>query len=100
MSRDQAEACHNPIWNDLEIDVFVIRRDRLIRWGRPADEAEAIAERLTLRDRERDDRNMCAECAWLSRAGRCLAPGLARPWEPVQKILHRCAAFKSPEGLQ
>ena len=49
---------------------FTTRRARLLRWGYSTDDAEALAERLTRRDRSGDDRVSCTECASY-RPGRC-----------------------------
>lgn len=57
-------------WTDAEIATFTDRRARLRRWGWPESEAEALAERLTQRDRESDERRACVECR------RCQPPGL------------------------
>jgi hypothetical protein len=46
------------------------RRARLLRWGWPEAEADALAERLVRRDREHDDRATCTECRHY-RPGRC-----------------------------
>lgn len=72
-------------------------RARLLRWGWPAPEAEAMAERLVRRDREADDRVSCAECAHY-RPGRCgkhpraglHSPGVARD---LAAMLQRCPGF-------
>ena len=72
--------------------------------GRAAD-AELLAERLTLRDRDGDDRRLCLECTWLGDTGRCLAaatgriPGADRRLEQEQTILQRCDAFGLRKGL-
>ena len=72
--------------------------------GRAAD-AELLAERLTLRDRDGDDRRLCLECSWLGDTGRCLAaatgriPGADRRLEQEQTILQRCDAFGLRKGL-
>jgi hypothetical protein len=88
MARERAEACHSPCWTEEEMRRFADRRDRLLRWGHDAQSAEALAERLTLRDREQDDRRVCAECRF-GASSRC-PDGLAMPPE----ILHRCAGFQ------
>ena len=49
-------------WTDSDIARFADRRARLLRWGWPAPEAEKLAERLVIRDRERDDRVSCTDC--------------------------------------
>lgn len=78
------------------------RLQRLLRWGYPRKEAEALAERLTRRDAERDDRRMCVECQNLSDSGRCLAArriGADRRMEPIKEILARCSGFELRKGL-
>ena len=87
LTREQGDACHSPSWNDTEIQAFADRRDRLLRWGHTEQEADDLAERLTLRDREADDRRVCAECHH-GRARRC-PDGAPLP----RDVLHRCAAF-------
>jgi hypothetical protein len=57
-------------WTDGDIVGFLDRRARLLRWGWAEPDAEMLAERLVIRDRERDDRVSCAECAHY-RPGRC-----------------------------
>jgi hypothetical protein len=58
------------------------RRERLRRWGWPAADAEALAQRLGRRDREQDGRVSCVDCGHFRR-GRCGN--------------HRQAALQSPE---
>lgn len=55
---------------DGEAARFLDRRARLLRWGWAGSEAEALAERLTRRDREADPRVSCAECRHYRR-GKC-----------------------------
>ena len=57
-------------WSDADTAHFLDRRARLIRWGWPEPEAEALAERLVVRDRDADDRVSCADCRHY-RPGRC-----------------------------
>ena len=87
LTAEQGNACHAPCWSDAEIQVFANRRDRLLRWGYAEQVADDLAERLTLRDREDDDRRVCAECHH-GRARRC-PDGAPLP----RDVLHRCAAF-------
>ncbi|MCK6376436.1 MAG: hypothetical protein L6Q69_20395 [Zoogloea sp.] len=47
-------------------DRTAARLARLKRWGWPADEARALAERLRLRDVHADHRHLCVECPHLS----------------------------------
>lgn len=75
-------------------------RERLLRWGWPAPEAEAMAERLAWRDREADDRVSCAgDCAHY-RPGRCgnhKRAGLhtAELGRDLAGLLQRCPGFQS-----
>lgn len=104
MTHAQGDDCHAGGWDDAELDACRAREARFLRMGRTAD-AEHLAERLALRDRQHDDRRLCLECSWLGERGRCLAaatgriPGADRRLEPVQTILQRCGAFGLREGL-
>lgn len=88
MTREQADRCHAPSWDDAEIQAFIDRRDRLLRWGHTEQDADDLAERLTLRDREQDERRVCLECRH-GRSHRC-PDGTPLPGD----VLHRCAAFR------
>lgn len=57
-------------WTDGDIAAFIARRARLVRWGWPEAEAEWLAERLVIRDREADARVSCTDCRHY-RPGRC-----------------------------
>lgn len=101
---EEGEDCHACGWNDAEIAAFMARRARFEGLGRV--DAEHLAERLTLRDRDGDERRLCLECSWLGSGGRCLAaasgriPGVDRRLvEPVQTVLHRCVGFGLRKGL-
>ena len=99
----EADSCHAPCRDDAEIAAFTARTERFALLGRA--DADDLAERLTLRDREGDDLRLCLECTWLGDTGRCLAaatgriPGADRRLEPVQTILQRCGAFGLRKGL-
>jgi hypothetical protein len=103
MTPEQGDQCHAGGWYDDEIDTFTAREARFARMGRT--DAEYLAERLTLRDRQHDDRRLCLECAALADNGRCLVaargrlPGAVRRLEPVLTILHRCPGFTLAPGL-
>ena len=105
MTAEQADDCHADAWNDAEISAFTTRVLILLRRGIGADDADNLAERLTLRDRECGDRRMCVECSHLGDGGRCLAaaagrvPGADRRLEPVTTLLQRCEAFGLRKGL-
>ena len=79
------------------------RRARLLRWGWPEAEAEALAARLVRRDREADPRVNCTDC-------RHFQPGLCGDYKEaglhshdvgrdLAVILQRCAGFRLREGL-
>lgn len=102
MTAKQADACHTGAWDDTEIARFVARRDRLVSLGYTELDAEHLAERLTHRDRESDERVNCADCRHC-RTGRCGnhryagvgAPELSRD---LMAMLQRCAGFCSVEA--
>jgi hypothetical protein len=104
MTPEQGDDCHDGGWDDAEIEVFMVREARFMRLGRATD-AEHLAERLTLRDREQDDRRLCLECAALADNRRCeLAAqgrlaGADRRLEPVPTVLQRCPGFTLAPGL-
>ena len=85
-------------WSDSDIKRFLDRRARLLRWGWAEPEAEALAEKLVIRDREADDRVSCADC-WHYRPGCCgnhrraglQAPDLGRT---LAALLQRCPGFE------
>lgn len=86
-------------WSDADIARFNNRRARLIRWGWPMPEAEALAERLTQRDREGDDRVSCADCRHYRR-GRCgnhAQAGIGGPevGRELAAMLQRCRGFSA-----
>lgn len=98
MTPEQGDECHQGSWDDAEIESFMTRTRRFSGMGRA--DAEHLAERLTLRDRQADDRRVCAECRELEASGRCAAArrgslaGADRRLEPMQNILMRCPAFR------
>lgn len=84
-------------WTDADIARFIARRDRLARWGYSTIDAEALAERLTLRDRSGDERVSCTECS-NHRPGRCDNHRAARlhsaeVGRDLAALLQRCPAF-------
>jgi hypothetical protein len=98
LTPEQGDECHAGCWSDAEIAAFLSRATRFTRLGRP--DAEHLAERLTLRDRQADDRRMCVECRELEPSRRCGAArrgaivGADRHMEPVPDILMRCEGFR------
>ena len=105
MTAEQTEACHVGAWDDAEIETFTARVLMFMRRGSKPSAADELAERLTLRDREQDDRRLCLECSNLSDTGRCIAaasgrlPGADKRTEPIQTTLQRCPAFGLRKGL-
>jgi hypothetical protein len=103
LTSDEADRCHAPCWDDAEIAAFTTRTTRFVLLGRA--DADDLAERLTLRDRQHDDRRMCLECRALADHGHCLEaaygrlPGSSRRLEPVPTILQRCEGFALAPGL-
>ena len=66
----------------------------------PLDRAERLADLVLERDRQRDDRRLCIECAGLQRTGYCQAAGRGRlgpststRHQPVADVLFRCPQF-------
>jgi hypothetical protein len=85
-------------WSDSDIKRFLDRRARLLRWGWAEPEAEALAEKLVIRDREADDRVSCADCRHY-RPGRCgnhRRAGLQAPdlGHTMAALLQRCPGFE------
>ena len=87
-------------WGDEDIGRFLTRRARLLRWGWPAEQAEALADRLTCRDvAGDDDRVSCTDCRHY-RPGRCgnhRRAGLHSPelGRDLAGLLQRCPGFES-----
>lgn len=89
-------------WQDADIERFKSRFNRLVRWGWPTADAEALAERLTLRDRAGDTRVSCADCRHYG-LGRCCnhrRAGLQTPevGRDLAAMLQRCAGFDHDSG--
>jgi len=78
LSRQDAEALadascwpHSSAMNGAEIDTFTARLARFTDKGLSLDDAERLADKLVIRDREADDRRVCLECVHLRHGGRC-----------------------------
>lgn len=96
-------AARNPLppaaWTEPEITVFNDRYERLLRWGWSEIEAEKLAERLAWRDRDADNRVVCAECRHY-RAERCgnhkaAILNVADRGRNLAGLLQRCAGFRA-----
>ncbi len=61
---------HSTAMNRAEIHIFEARILRFTGKGISADDAETLADRLVLHDRDNDDRQVCLECSHLSGYGR------------------------------
>jgi len=61
-SHQQADRCCRPTWSEPEIASFSARVLLFVRRGIDPTAAPDIGERLVLRDRDSDDRRLCAEC--------------------------------------
>ena len=59
-----------PAWSAQDIERFLARRARLVRWGWAAADADDVAERLHMRDATGDTRVGCVECRHYER-GHC-----------------------------
>ena len=86
-------------WTDDDIVHFLDRHARLLRWGWPEPEAEKLAERLVIRDRERDDRVSCTDCRHY-RPGRCgnhrwAGLNVADVGRDLAVVLQRCPGFET-----
>ena len=103
LTKRDSDSCHAPQWDDAEISTFTTRVLKFVARGIDPTDADDLAERLTLRDRDQDDRRMCVECVHLKANGRCAAAhagrllGVDRRFEPVPTQLWRCEGFAEPE---
>jgi len=101
LSAAEADRCHAGAWDDGTITRFVARVSLFLRRGVAAEDADDLAERLVLRDRDGDDRRACVECRNLaghvSTSLRCKAARAAgvAPDLPVALVMQqqRCPAF-------
>lgn len=93
---------HTQAMNNAEIDTLAARLARFTDRGVTVGDAECLADRLALRDREQDERAVCLECTHLQRAGRCgnwQRAGIAiRTWDAqlagdFVNLLQRCDGF-------
>jgi len=86
-------------WDESQIRRAMFRMALLVRRGLTAHLSEWWADRLTVRDKERDDRRICLECSSLQRDGKCfqvqqgVMRGVSPKHEPVSTILQRCDYF-------
>lgn len=75
--------------NTTEINRMSLRIGMFQRRGLELLQAEALADRCMLRDRDMDDRRACIECKHLQASGTCAAKQA-----PAEKTMfQRCPAF-------
>ncbi|MGO4609548.1 hypothetical protein AB4142_24700 [Variovorax sp. 2RAF20] len=83
--------------NGTELDCFTVRLARFTDQGLSLIEAEALADKLVLRDRDGDDRRLCLECEHLSgrRCGAWQRASVGTQALPASLLAlpQRCAAF-------
>jgi hypothetical protein len=91
---------HSEAMTGSEITTFTTRLHVFTRRGLVAVDAETLADKLVLRDREADDRRVCLECSNLSRGSgwRCTQwqrAGLGAAGVPADlaRQLQRCDGF-------
>jgi len=92
---------HGVALNGREIETFTTRLARFTTKGLSLPDAEQLADRVVIRDRNNDDRRLCLECNHLQGHGRLrcnnwqqadIPPdGLARD---LVVLLQRCAGFR------
>jgi hypothetical protein len=91
---------HSAAMNGAEIDTFTARLARFTDRGLSLSDAEALADKLVIRDRDGDDRRTCLECANLSRrcCGQWRQAGIGGPVVAgdLVAVLQRCAGFIAP----
>ena len=92
-------ALYMPAWGETQILRFTFRSGLFQRRGLDFFAAEKLADRLALRDFERDDRRLCLECCSWQRGGKCFQvaqgnlPNVSPRHEPVTTVLQRCDKF-------
>lgn len=89
---------HSGGMNGAELEHFAKRTQEFTRRGISTEAAEAMADRLVIRDREQDDRRTCLGCATF-RPGRCgnyRRAGLQAPdvGRDLGAMLQRCPGFQ------
>lgn len=98
LSAADADRCHAGGWSNREIAAFTARTIMFVRRGISATDADDLAERLLLRDREHDERRSCIECEHHthSHCGNHKAAGLASAEIGCElaTTLQRCAGFE------
>lgn len=93
--------------NGQEIDTLIVRLALFTDKGLSQDEAERLADKLVVRDRESDDRRLCLECVHLQghgrwRCGNWSAAGVAQNGlaSELAKTLQRCNGYATATNLR
>lgn len=102
---------HSSAMSGAEIDTFTMRQALFNDKGISPDEAEVLAYKLVLRDRDMDDRRLCLECSHIQGhrigAWRCVdwqRAGISHRANDAQLSaalvlqLQRCGGFRSTQG--
>jgi hypothetical protein len=95
---------HSVAMNGREIDTFMARLARFTDRGLDLLDAEGLADKLVIRDREQDDRRHCLECSHLHRVGNWRCGNWQRAGVAIRasdaelsrdfvKLLQRCDGF-------
>lgn len=91
---------HSDAMNGQEIDILKVRLAKFTDKGLSLDEAERLADKLVIRDRELDDRRLCLECVHLQghgrwRCGNWLAAGVPQNGMAPDLVarLQRCSGY-------
>ena len=97
LTKAEGDAAHAESWDDATIARFEARVSLFRRRGIDASDADDLAERLTLRDKQGDDRRLCFECLHIQ-PGRCSnyrQAGLQAPevGRALVGLLQRCPGF-------
>jgi hypothetical protein len=75
------------VWSDRETRAFLLRHAQFRALGLSDALAESLADRLVVRDRDGDDRRLCAECRHCRLGSRCTKQFA------VLDVLQRCDHF-------
>ena len=90
---DQSEDAHcwphSNAMNTAEINRMALRIGMFQRRGLELLQAEALADRCMLRDRDIDARRACIECKNFQSGGTCVAKQVAMP----KTMFHHCHKF-------
>jgi hypothetical protein len=98
---------HSSAMNGAEIDTFTARLRSFTDKGLPRSDADALADKLVIRDRESDERRVCIECRHLTgygagswRCGNWQAAGVAIRSRDAQLPADLVAQFQNCYGFE